>query len=119
VLSVDDPSARVAMLGVGHSTAYLAGAAVLFVLLRVRLGHPLFPHSFWRALLLSAALGGAAWAVERAIEPRERLATAGVLVLIGVLGVVFYVAMLRMLPKRPSLREQALEPTDPDLAVEL
>jgi putative peptidoglycan lipid II flippase len=119
VLSVDDPSARVAMLGVGHSAAYLAGAAVLFVLLRVRLGHPLFPHSFWRALLLSAALGGAAWAVERAIEPRERLATAGVLALIGVLGVVFYVAMLRMLPKRPELREQALEPTDPDLAVEL
>jgi putative peptidoglycan lipid II flippase len=119
VLSVDDPSARVAMLGIGHSVAYLAGAGLLFVLLRLRLGHPLFPHSFWRALLLSAALGGAAWGVERAIEPRVRLATAGVLAVIGVLGVVFYVAMLRMLPKRAALREQALEPTDPDLAVEL
>jgi len=42
-----------------------------------------------------------------------------VIAIIGVLGVGFYVAMLRMLPKRPALREQALEPTDPDLAVEL
>ena len=39
--------------------------------------------------------------------------------MIGLLGVGLYVAMLRMLPKRPALREAALEPTDPDLAVEL
>jgi hypothetical protein len=89
------------------------------VLLRVRLGHALFPGSFWRALLLSAVLGGGAWAVERAIAPHERLETMGVLLVIGAIGLVFYVAMLRVLPKRAAEREAALEPTDPDLAVEL
>jgi len=92
---------------------------VLFVMLRVRVGHALFPGSFWRALLLSAALGTAAWGVERAIAPHERLETLGVLVVIGAIGLVAYVAMWRILPKRESEREAALEPTDPDLAVEL
>jgi putative peptidoglycan lipid II flippase len=119
VSAVDDPSARVAMLGAGHSVAYLVGAVVLFAMLRARLGRPLFPQSFWRAFLISAVLGAAAWGVERAIAPRERLATAGVLALIGVLGVGLYVGMLRMLPKRPELRDAALEPTDPDVAIEL
>jgi putative peptidoglycan lipid II flippase len=119
VSNVDGGPARVAMLGAGHSAAYLVSAVVLFVVLRARLGRPLFPHSFWRALLLSAALGTAAWAIERAIEPRERIATAAVLVTIGVLGVGLYILMLRMLPKRAELREAALEPTDPDVAVEL
>src|SRR5262249_30598180 len=39
VLSVDGDTTRVAMLGIGHSSAYLVGAVVLFVLLRLRLGH--------------------------------------------------------------------------------
>jgi putative peptidoglycan lipid II flippase len=119
VNAVDGGPARVAMLGAGHSVAYLVGAVVLFVMLRARLGHPLFPQSFWRALLVSAVLGAAAWGVERAIAPRERLATVAVLAVIGLLGVGLYVAMWRMLPKRPALRERALEPSDPDLAVEL
>jgi putative peptidoglycan lipid II flippase len=119
VNSVDGGPARVAMLGIGHSVAYLLGAVVLFVMLRSRLRQPLFPRSFWRALLISAVLGAAAWGVERAIAPRERLATAAVLAMIGVFGVGLYAAMLRMLPKPPALREAALEPSDPDLAVEL
>ncbi|HXY94023.1 MAG TPA: lipid II flippase MurJ [Acidimicrobiia bacterium] len=119
VLAVNDGAARVAMLGAGHSVAYLVGCVALYALLRVRLGHPLFPHSFWRALVVSTVLGGAAWAVERAVAPHARLETAGVLLVIGVLGLGLYVAMLRMLPKRSERRAAALEPTDPDLAVEL
>jgi hypothetical protein len=69
--------------------------------------------------VISAALGLAAWGAERAIAPSERIATALVLAVIGLLGIGLYVAMLRMLPKRPALREAALEPTDPDLAVDL
>ncbi len=107
------------MLGIGHSIAYLLAAVVLFVGLRARLGHPLFPHSFWRALVLSVVLGAAAWAVERAIEPSERVATIGVLLVLCGLGLGFYVLMLRVLPRRVERREAALEPTDPDLAVEL
>ncbi len=119
VQAVHRDTTRVAMLGAGHSAAYLVGACVLFVILRVRLGHRLFPQSFWRALLVSAVLGAGAWGVERAIQPRERLATAAVLVMIVVLGLALYVAMLRMLPRRGARREAALEPTDPDVAVEL
>ena len=46
-------------------------------------------------------LGAAAWGAERALAPSERVATAGMLAVIGLLGVGFYVAMLRMLPKGP------------------
>ncbi len=88
-------------------------------MLRARLRQPLFPRSFWGALLISAVLGAAAWGAERALAPRERLATAAVLAAIGLLGVGLYIAMLRVLPKGPARREAALEPTDPDLAVEL
>jgi putative peptidoglycan lipid II flippase len=119
VSSVDSGPARVAMLGIGHSTAYLLAATVLFVGLRARLGHPLFPHSFWRALGLSAVLGVAAWAVEHAIGPGKRLETIGVLLVLCALGLGFYVLMLRVLPRRADRRAAALEPTDPDVAVEL
>ena len=121
VNSVDDGSARVAMLGIGHSVAYLAGrgGAVRHAAGAAR--PPAVP-----ALLLARAvpdLGGARRARRGAPSarstPGERVATAAVLAVIGVLGVGLYVAMLRMLPKRPALREAALEPTDPDLAVEL
>jgi putative peptidoglycan lipid II flippase len=119
VSSVDGGPARVAMLGIGHSSAYLVAAVVLFIGLRARLGHSLFPRSFWRALAVSAVLGVTAWAVERAIEPSERLATIGVLLVLGAVGLGFYVFMLRVLPRRADRREAVLEPTDPDLAVEL
>jgi putative peptidoglycan lipid II flippase len=119
VTSVDGGPARVAMLGIGHSAAYALAAVVLFVGLRARLGQPLFPQSFWRAAGLSVVLGLAAWAVVRALDPRERVATIGVLLVLCAVGLGLYVLMLRMLPRREQRREAALEPSDPDLAVEL
>jgi putative peptidoglycan lipid II flippase len=117
--AVDGGTARVAMLGAGHGVAYLVGAGVLFVLLRLRLGHPLLPQSLWRALGLSAALGSAAWAVERSIAPHARLESAAVVASLVLIGLGFYFLMLHMLPKRAALREAALEPSDPDMAIEL
>ena len=64
-------------------------------------------------------LGVGAWVVERVLSPDGRVATLATLALIGVIGAGIYLAMLRLLPKRASSREAALEPSDPDLATEL
>jgi putative peptidoglycan lipid II flippase len=114
----DDPSARVAALGVGHTLAYLVGAIVLGGVLRRRLGHPLFPHALWRALTLSVLLGAAAWGAQRLIHPDGRLALVVVVSAIAVIGGGLYALMLHLLPEPASRREAAFEPADPDLAVE-
>jgi hypothetical protein len=69
-------------------------------------------------LVASAALGGAAWLVEKLVAPSGRVADLLVLVAIGVVGLGLYVVLLRMLPKRGERLEHAFEPIDPDLAVE-
>jgi putative peptidoglycan lipid II flippase len=117
-LAFDSDTAKVAALGLGHSTAYLIGTLVLGVVLRKRVGHGFFPHAFLPALAASAALGGLAWLVEDLVDPNGRLADVLVLAAIGAVGLGLYLVLLRMLPKSGPRLEQAFEPTDPDLAVE-
>jgi len=125
-LTVDDGAAKVVVLGLGHSLTYLLGASIMWVVLRRRLGHPLFPHAVWRALVLSALLGAGAWAVVRVLSPNGRVPTLATLALIGLVGGGAYAAMLRLLPKREGagradrdLATDALEPDDPDLVADL
>jgi putative peptidoglycan lipid II flippase len=117
-LSFHTPAAKVASLGAGHSAAYFLGALTLGGLLRRRIGHPFFPHAFWRAFALSAVLGVAAWAVERAISPSGRIATLAVVAAIVAVGAAVYLSALRFLPRALWRREREFEPVDPDLAVE-
>jgi putative peptidoglycan lipid II flippase len=117
-LTFEHDTAKVAALGLGHSAAYFIGTLVLGGVLRKRVGHGFFPRAFLPALVASAALGGAAWLVEKLVAPSGRVADLLVLVAIGVVGLGLYVVLLRMLPKRGARLEQAFEPIDPDLAVE-
>ena len=117
-LAFEHDTAKVAALGLGHSAAYLVGTVVLGAVLRRRIGHGFFPRAFVPALAASCALGGAAWLVERLVEPSGRLADILVLAAIGVVGLGLYLLLLRMLPKHGDRLAQAFEPVDPDLAVE-
>ena len=120
VAHVDERTAKVAMLGIGHSVAYLFGAVVLFVLLRAasatRCSHTRSGARWWRRRC-SAGWRGRSKHLDRARRsgspPRRcsrRSACSGV-------------GLLRRdaahAAEAPALREAALEPTDPDLAVEL
>jgi putative peptidoglycan lipid II flippase len=117
-LVFDHDTAKVAALGLGHSTAYLLGALVLGAVLRKRVGHGFFPRAFVPALAVSVGLGGLAWLIEEVVGPSGRLADVLVLAAIGVLGLGLYLVLMRMLPTRDGRLEQAFEPVDPDLAVE-
>ncbi|HEX5588570.1 MAG TPA: lipid II flippase MurJ [Acidimicrobiia bacterium] len=119
-LTVSDGPAKVVVLGLGHSIAYLIGTVVLWVVLRRRLDQPLFPHAIWRALGLSTVLGAAAWLVMRLLSPHGRVPTLATLLLIGLVGGGAYLGMLRLLPKRTGGRPGvSLEPDDPDLVADL
>jgi putative peptidoglycan lipid II flippase len=75
-------AARVAALGAGHSVTYLAGAVVLGVGLRSRLGRPLWSADVARAAAAAAAAGVAAWSVALTVDA-DRRAVAVVAVAIG------------------------------------
>jgi putative peptidoglycan lipid II flippase len=73
-----DGSARIAVLGIGHSVAYLLGAAGLGLGLARRVGGTLRPHGIGRMVGLSAAVGLAVWLAGRAAVDADaaRLVTA-------------------------------------------
>jgi putative peptidoglycan lipid II flippase len=56
-----DGAARVAVLGAGHSTAYVLGALVLLVGLGRRAGGSLWPQRTLTVVGLAVLVGGAAW----------------------------------------------------------
>lgn len=89
-------AARVAVLGFGHSAAYVLGAGVLGWGLSRRTGVPIVPRALPRALVLSAAVGGAAWVAERVIAPGTRGATTAVLVILGAAGGAAYAGLHRL-----------------------
>lgn len=87
--------ARIGGIAAGHSAAYLLASAVLFVLLRVRLGVGIPGLAKPLAIeVLGATLAGAAmWSTERAIGSTERLVTAGEVGAAIVLGAAVYLGV--------------------------
>lgn len=81
-------SARVAMLGLGHSLAYVLGTAYLGSGLARRVGGSLRPHAIGRMTALAAAVGLAAWLVGRQVlaPSSGRVAEAAVVAGVAVLG---------------------------------
>jgi putative peptidoglycan lipid II flippase len=114
--AVVEGNARVAALGVGHTTAYVTGAVVLGVLLRRRLGAPLFPTAVGPALALSAVLGAAAWFTARAAAPETRPGRALLVVSLTGLGAAAYWAAHRWLPATRLARPGRARLEDPDMA---
>ncbi|MGH9214015.1 MAG: lipid II flippase MurJ [Acidimicrobiales bacterium] len=94
-----DGAARVAVLGLGHSTAYGLGAVVLGVGLRRRTGAALWSTALARMVAVAAAVGLVAWTAGRWLLGSDptRLADLVVLAVVGVAGATVVFAGYRVL----------------------
>ncbi|HEY8545348.1 MAG TPA: lipid II flippase MurJ [Acidimicrobiales bacterium] len=99
-----DGAGRIAALGLAHSVAYTVGALVLAVDLRRRTGGSLLPAALGRMVLVSAAVGVAAWAGQAVLgdDPR-RFADIAYLAVAGALGGALVVGAYQVLRVRSSL----------------
>lgn len=103
-------AARVFALGLGHTAAFLIGAAWLFLRLHRRERLPLWPRSLPAVTVLAAALAGAAWVAVDAWSPDGRWSTALCLALVSaVAGAAYYGGARRFgllpgpLPRPPAV----------------
>ncbi len=107
-----DGSARVFVLGLGHSVAYALGVAVLGVGLVRRTGGRLWPAALGRMIGVSVAVGLGAWAVSRAALDGDtgRLADLAAVAGLGLVGAGLVVLGYRALGVRDALSERASVP---------
>ena len=88
-------AARVAVLGVGHTAAYLLGAIVLGVVLSRRTGHLLVPRHLVPASACAIPLAVIGWAIMRGLAPEGRVAIVLVLGLVVAVGALCYTLAVR------------------------
>jgi putative peptidoglycan lipid II flippase len=112
-------NARVAMLGIGHSVAYLTGAVVLTIGLTRRTGRFFLPAVLPRMVALAATIGALGWWVARAFDPSSRLGNLAVVVVVGVVGGAAYLLGLRATGawvSRKRTDDLVVDELDPDSA---
>jgi putative peptidoglycan lipid II flippase len=112
-----DGTARIVLLGLGHSVAYTVGAAVLALGLTRRTGSSLRPAALGRIGLVSALAGVGGWAASEAVlgnDPSRLAALATVMAIVAV-GAGVVVAGYRLLgvPAALSTRVAADVPVPP------
>lgn len=98
-------TARVAVLGLGHSAAYALGAVVLGVGLSRRTGAPQWAPALGRMVVVAAVVGLGAWLAGRSLlgTGPTRVADLAVLALVGVVGGAAVFAGYRLLGIPASL----------------
>jgi putative peptidoglycan lipid II flippase len=94
-----DGTARIVLLGLGHSIAYTVGAAVLALGLTHRTGASLRPAALGRIALVSAFAGVGGWAASDAVlgDDPGRLAALAAVMVIAAIGAGVVVAGYRLL----------------------
>jgi putative peptidoglycan lipid II flippase len=107
-----DGTARIFVLGLGHSAAYALGVVVLGVGMTRRTGGSLWPAALGRVVALSAAVGLAAWQVSSVAVDAEssRLADLVTVAGLGLVGAGVITLGYRMLGVRGALSERASVP---------
>jgi putative peptidoglycan lipid II flippase len=113
-----DGTARIVLLGLGHSMAYTVGALVLAVGLTRRTGASLRPAAVGRIGLVSAVAGVGGWAASQAVlgDDPGRLAALATVMVIAAIGAGVVVAGYRLLgvPAALSARGAAARTVGPD-----
>ena len=108
-------TARIVLLGVGHSVAYSVGAAVLALGLTRRTGASLRPAALGRIGLVSALAGVGGWAASQAVlgDDPGRLAALATVIVIAAVGAGVVLAGYRLLgvPAALSTRGAAVAAT--------
>jgi putative peptidoglycan lipid II flippase len=89
-------TARVAVLGLGHSVAYFTGAIVLTIGLSRRTGRFFIPAVILRMIGLAVAIGTLMWWVAWLIDPSSRLGNLVLVVVSVVVGGAAYLGGLRI-----------------------
>ncbi len=109
-------SARLAVLGAGHSLAYLLGSVYLAVGLARQVGGSVWPHALGRVVALSGAIGVAAWMTSGALlDPTTgRLVTVGILSGIGAVGTGCVLGGYRLLGLHAGLTRRVDAGVDTD-----
>jgi putative peptidoglycan lipid II flippase len=111
-----DGSARIFVLGLGHSVAYAAGVVVLGVGLTRRTGGSLWPAALGRIVAVSSAVGvGVWWAAERLVDAdSSRAADLVVVAGLALVGGGLILAADQVLGVRRALsRRQSVAPATP------
>ncbi len=105
-------AARVAVLGLGHSTAYGLGAVVLGRHLARRVGGSLRPHALGRMVAIAGAVGGAAWLSARELldQGSGRATTAIAVTAISLAGAAATLAAYRVLGLSDGLTRRLAAP---------
>jgi len=88
-------AARVAALGIGHSTAYLVGVIVLSIGWRRRTGRSIIPRHLPIAVAVATVVAVAVWVAMRALDPTGRLETVACLAFVGAAGTGVYALAIR------------------------
>jgi putative peptidoglycan lipid II flippase len=117
-------SARVLVLGLGHSAAYLVGAIVLGNVVERTVGFTIRPAHALRLLAPSLAATGVAWGVQRAVTEvlegsADRVVDLAAVLAGGAAGLAVVLAGYRLLhlPARLTRRLPAAMPLEPEQAV--
>lgn len=103
---------RVAVLGLGNTTASLLAAVLLGVALRRRLGHRIIPLSVLRSVVVATIVGFGVWFASQALDPSGRVASAVVVVVLAAVGGGVYLVGLRVLGASVRVRPR-LPAADP------
>jgi putative peptidoglycan lipid II flippase len=110
-----DGTARIVLLGLGHSIAYTVGAGVLVVGLTRRTGASLRPAALGRIGLVSAVAGVGGWAASQAVlgDDPGRLAALATVMVIAAIGAGVVVAGYRLLGVSAALSARGAPPGTP------
>jgi putative peptidoglycan lipid II flippase len=92
----------VAVLGLGHSAAYIFGSIVLGIGLARRTGESIVPWALVRATAVAAPIAIVIWLATRAIDPAGRVGNLVALVVATALGGLAYWAGIRVLGGGPG-----------------
>src|SRR5205085_5873002 len=93
-------NARVGVMGLGHSAAYVAGAVALAALLARRVGRLRVVAASAPPVVVASVIGVPVWLALRALAPETRLQCAVALTVTLGLGLLAYVAVMRTATRR-------------------
>ena len=96
-------AARVAALGIGHTTAYVVGVIALGIGCSRRTGRSIVPSLLPIATIVATVIAFAAWIALRALDPQGRFSTAVDLAIVGGIGTGVYALGTRRWWRAPKL----------------
>lgn len=106
-------SARIAVIGLGHTGAYLVASTYLALALARRTGSSMVPITIIRSLSVAAIVGVLTWLLAAAIDTQGRLGSMALVSGLAFLGSLAYLFGVRLLGAKVSLnpRDWSRSPT--------